>query len=90
MAAWVAMSDEACKDGICPLPSFGKSADMAVYSPVPASSVKIRLPAKWDALMFERGYEPLAKFKLACDLAPDAPRRRVRGYSRPGVRGDRR
>ena len=53
-------------------------------------TVKIRLPVKWDALMAERGYEPLAKFRLKCDLAPDAPRRKVRGYSRPGVRGDRR
>ncbi len=36
------------------------------------ATVKIQLPKAWDALMAERGYEPLAKFRLASDLTPDA------------------
>ena len=53
-----------------------------------SATVKIVLPAAWDKLMAERGYEPLKNFNLASDLKPDAPRPKVRGYSRPGVRGD--
>ena len=53
-----------------------------------SATVKIVLPAAWDKLMAERGYEPLKTFTLAGDLKPDAPRPKVRGYSRPGVRGD--
>ena len=53
-----------------------------------SATVKIVLPAAWDKLMAARGYEPLGKFMLAGDLKPDVPRPKVRGYSRPGVRGD--
>ena len=53
-----------------------------------SATVKIVLPAAWDKLMAERGYEPLKNFTLASDMKPDAPRPKVRGYSRPGVRGD--
>ena len=37
------------------------------------ATVKITLPKAWDALMAERGYKPLADFRLATELAPDAP-----------------
>ena len=53
-----------------------------------SATVKIVRPAAWDKLMAERGYEPLKTFTLAGDLKPDVPRPKVRGYSRPGVRGD--
>lgn len=53
-----------------------------------SATVKIVLPAAWDKLMAARGYEPLSKFMLAGDLKLDVPRPKVRGYSRPGVRGD--
>lgn len=53
-----------------------------------SATVKIVLPAAWDALMAEKGYAPLATFRLTSDLAPDAPRPKVRGYDRPGVRAD--
>ncbi len=36
------------------------------------ATVKIALPKAWDALMAERGYKPLAEFRLATDLKPDA------------------
>ncbi len=54
-----------------------------------STTVKIVLPAAWDALMAEKGYAPLATFRLTSDLSPDAPRPKVRGYDRPGVRADR-
>ena len=50
--------------------------------------MKIVLPAKWDALMAETGYEPLEKFTLKSDMRPDVPKPKVRGYERPGVRAD--
>ena len=53
-----------------------------------SATVRIVLPAAWDKLMAARGYEPLKKFRLSSDLRPDVPRPKVRGYSRPGVRGD--
>ena len=37
--AAVAVAEEACKDGMCPLPQTGAAAELAVYSPVPASAV---------------------------------------------------
>ena len=52
-------------------------------------TVKIELPAAWDALMAERGYQPLASFYLDSDVRPEKPRPLPKGYSRPGVRGDR-
>lgn len=54
-----------------------------------SATVRIKLPRAWDELMARRGYAPLASFKLKTSLQPDAPRERVRGYTHPGVRGDR-
>ena len=58
-----------------PAMAEGKSAFLVTGDPsrnkelcVPGggfATVKIRLPKAWDALMAERGYEPLAKFSLA-------------------------
>ena len=53
-----------------------------------SATVKIVLPTKWDALMAERGYEPLAKFTIKSDMKPDIPKPKVRGYDRTGVRAD--
>ena len=53
-----------------------------------SATVKIVLPKAWDALMKEKGYEPLEKFRLTSSLKPDTPRPRVKGYDRPGVRAD--
>ena len=55
-----------------------------------SATVKISLPAKWDALMAEKGYRPLAEFRLESDMKPDVPKPKVRGYDRPGVRADAR
>ena len=52
-------------------------------------TVKIVLPADWDALIAERGYQPLSSFYLKSDVRPDRPKPLPKGYSRPGVRGDR-
>ena len=38
------------------------------------ATVKIVLPKAWDRLMEERGYEPLAKFRIATEMKPDTPR----------------
>ena len=54
------------------------------------STVKITLPKAWDALMAERGYKPLADFRLATDLKPDTPQARPRRTpTHTGDRGDR-
>ena len=53
-----------------------------------SATVRVILPAKWDALMAEKGYEPLEKFTLKSDMRPDVPKPKVRGYGRPGVRAD--
>ena len=53
-----------------------------------SATVRVVLPAKWDALMAEKGYEPLEKFTLKSDMRPDVPKPKVRGYERPGVRAD--
>ena len=42
------------------------------------TTIKIELPKTWDALMAERGYEPIEKFRLSSDLKPDTPRRERR------------
>ena len=52
------------------------------------ATVKITLPKAWDSLMAEHGYEPLAKFRIATDMKPDAPRPRVRPPTHAGARGD--
>ena len=46
-----------------------------------SATVKIVLPKAWDRLMAERGYAPLASFRLKSDLKPDAPRPKVRRSS---------
>ena len=54
------------------------------------ATVKITLPKAWDALMAERGYQPLADFRLATDLKPDTPVARPRRTpTHTGDRGDR-
>lgn len=53
------------------------------------ATVKIVLPAAWNELMAERGYEPLEHFFLNANVKPDMPRPQPRGYTRPGVRTDR-
>ena len=54
------------------------------------ATVKITLPKAWDALMAERGYQPLADFRLATDLKPDTPAARPRRTpTHTGDRGDR-
>ena len=54
-----------------------------------SATIRIVLPAAWNMLMAERGYAPLDSYKLTSDLKPDTPRQKVRGYTRPGPRGDR-
>ena len=54
-----------------------------------SATVKIVLPKAWDALMAERGYKPLNSFYLKSDLRPDRPKPLPKGYTKPGVRGDR-
>lgn len=54
------------------------------------ATIKLELPRAWDELMARRGYAPLESFKLRTGMKPDRPHPRVRGYARPGVRGDRR
>ena len=54
------------------------------------ATIKIALPKAWDALMAERGYKPLADFRLATDLKPDTPAARPRKPpTHTGDRGDR-
>ena len=54
------------------------------------ATIKIALPKAWDALMAERGYKPLADFRLATDLKPDTPAARPRKLpTHTGDRGDR-
>ena len=55
-----------------------------------SATIRIVLPAAWDTLMAERGYAPLDSFRLTSNLKPDSPCPKVRGYTRPGARGDRR
>ena len=49
------------------------------------ATIKIALPKAWDALMAERGYKPLADFRLSTDLKPDVPQATYR--SRPRFMG---
>ena len=57
------------------------------------ATVKIVLPKAWDALMSERGYKPLADFRLTTTLKPDVPqstyRNRPHSMGRGGARGGR-
>ena len=50
-----------------------------------SATVRIALPKAWDALTAERGYRPLADFRLASDLTSDAPP----AVQRPTDRGGR-
>ena len=55
------------------------------------ATIKIMLPKSWDTLMAERGYKPLADFRLTTVLKPDAPpatpRTRPRAMGRGETRG---
>ena len=71
-----------------PAMASGKSAFIVTGDPsrnkslcVPGggfATVKIILPKAWDSLMAERGYKPLADFRLATNLKPDTPAARPR------------
>lgn len=57
------------------------------------ATVKIVLPKAWDSLMKERGYAPLATFRLKTDMTPDTPpvaRRHRPPQGGTGPFGDRR
>ena len=80
-----------------PAMASGKSAFIVTGDPsrnkslcVPGggfATVKIVLPKAWDTLMAERGYKPLADFRLATDLKPDTPQAIRQNRSRPTARG---
>jgi hypothetical protein len=83
-----------------PAMASGKSAFIVTGDPsrnkslcVPGggfATVKIVLPKAWDALMAERGYKPLADFRLTTNLKPDTPVARPRRPpTHTGDRGDR-
>ncbi len=83
-----------------PAMASGKSAFIVTGDPsrnkslcVPGggfATVKIVLPKAWDSLMVERGYKPLADFRLTTDLKPDTPAARPRKMpTHTGGRGDR-
>ncbi len=73
---WLAWTGKAQMETV-PAMAPGKSAFLVTGDPsrnkvltVPGggfATVKIRLPAAWDALMAERGYKPLADFRLRAD-----------------------
>ena len=87
-----------------PAMASGKSAFIVTGDPsrnkvltVPGggfATVKIVLPKAWDSLMAERGYKPLADFRLATNLKPDTPaptyRNRPQPMARGGARGEMR
>ncbi|MCR5415090.1 MAG: hypothetical protein K6F50_10245 [Kiritimatiellae bacterium] len=64
-----------------------RNKEMCVPGGAPVT-VKIELPRAWDRLMKERGYKPLSSFFIKTSMTPDTPKPRVRGYTRPGIRGD--
>ncbi|MBP1589522.1 MAG: hypothetical protein ILO10_04935 [Kiritimatiellae bacterium] len=71
-----------------PAMEAGKSAFLVTGDParnkelcVPGggfATIKLNLPAGWDALMAERGYAPLSTFYLSSDLVPETPSRNLR------------
>ena len=81
-----------------PAMASGKSAFIVTGDPsrnkslcVPGggfATVKIILPKAWDALMAERGYKPLADFRLATDLKPDTPQATRQNRLRPTALGE--
>ena len=83
-----------------PAMASGKSAFIVTGDPsrnkslcVPGggfATIKIVLPKAWDTLMAERGYKPLADFRLTTTLKPDTPVARPRRPpTHTGDRGDR-
>ena len=86
-----------------PAMASGKSAFIVTGDPsrnkslcVPGggfTTIKIVLPKAWDTLMAERGYKPLADFRLTTTLKPDVPqatyRNRPHPMGRGGARGGR-
>ena len=80
-----------------PAMASGKSAFIVTGDPsrnkslcVPGggfATIKIVLPKAWDSLMAERGYKPLADFRLATDLKPDTPVPTYRNRPQPMARG---
>ncbi len=96
---WLAWTGAAKMETV-PAMAPGKSAFIVTGDPsrnkslcVPGggfATVKITLPKAWDALMAERGYKPLADFRLTTDLKPDTPAARPRRTpTHTGDRGDR-
>ena len=83
-----------------PAMASGKSAFIVTGDPsrnkslcVPGggfATVKIALPKAWDTLMAERGYKPLADFRLTTTLKPDTPQATRQNRSRPTARGEKR
>lgn len=81
-----------------PAMASGKSAFIVTGDPsrnkvltVPGggfATIKIELPKAWDSLMAERGYKPLADFRLTTDLKPDTPQTTRQNRSRPTARGE--
>ena len=81
-----------------PAMASGKSAFIVTGDPsrnkslcVPGGgfvTIKIILPKAWDVLMSERGYKPLADFRLTTDLKPDTPQATRQNRSRPTARGE--
>ncbi len=51
------------------------------------ATIKIELPKAWNSLMAERGYKPLADFRLKTDLKPDTPPPETRSRPYPMARG---
>lgn len=51
------------------------------------ATVRIELPKAWDKLMSERGYQPLASFRIQSDLKPDSPKPKTRRPPQLGPRG---
>ena len=100
---WLAWTDKSEMETV-PAMASGKSAFIVTGDPsrnktlcVPGggfATIKITLPKAWDALMAERGYKPLADFRLKTDLKPDTPPTSFRDPSRrrppsqSGARGD--
>ena len=81
-----------------PAMASGKSAFIVTGDPsrnkslcVPGgafATIKIVLPKAWDTLMAERGYKPLADFRLTTDLKPDTPQTTRQNLFRPTARGE--
>lgn len=94
---WLAWTGAAKMETV-PAMAPGKSAFIVTGDPsrnkslcVPGggfATVKITLPKAWDTLMAERGYKPLADFRLTTDLKPDTPQVTRQNRFRPTARGE--